>query len=307
MNGFHLPELIVESIIRDGIKNCQDDPTVIDNVFAQLTRAYATKKYGAAEITKIKAMIIKPLNVVFSYHELDANVPCFSIMIGEDSEDRKRAHLDDDYGQVETAITDPTELAALVRVDNITGAIYYPQSGKLSIPDSANLSQIYANMLFVDASDQKFPILGGISDVPGDKSVFIQKNMDQENINLTGICSIRSSLDYEIHQVRGVTSDVKLVIGCHSKDALTTKYLYLLLKYFILSRKHDLISRDFYLASYSGSDFTRDQEYQADKLYTRFLTVTGKVDDCWDSDQVVLIDNIEIDGTPVDLTITPIE
>ncbi len=297
MQGFILPELIIESIIRDGIENVRNDPTIIDSVFAQLTRAYNSRKYGETEITKIKALIAKEIAVVFSYHEVDAKPLCFSIMVGSDTEHKNRAHLDDHYEEMVENIVDEEELEDLHRVDNLEVLSFDALSGKVTVDDATDLSPVYKGMIYVDSDETEHIILGGIDNTIGNKSFFIQKLDEVDLSDTTGF--IKSSLDYKQYEVKGVTGDVQLVIGAHSKDSLTTKYLYILLKYFILSRKKDMIKRSFYLASYSGSDFHRDSEYSADSVKTRFLTVTGKVDDTWRSDQVVLIDNVVVNPIPI--------
>lgn len=298
MNGFNVPELIIESLIRDGIDNVRNDPKIIDDLFAQLTRNYNLRKYGAAEITKIKALVAKEIAVTFSYHEVDAKVPCFSIMIGSDTESAKRDHLGDYYAGETEEITDSEELQALRRVENLEIISYNELTGEVAVADSADLSEVYRNLIYVDSANNEFVITGGINNLPGQKTFFIQKQAEVDFSDNNGY--IKSSLDYKQFEVKGVTSDVQLILGVHSKDALTTKWLYVLLKYFILSRKKDMIKRGLYLAMFSGSDFNRDQEYVADHVFTRFLTISGKVDDTWRSDQVVLIDNIEIDAKPID-------
>lgn len=298
MQGFIQSELIIESVIRDGIDNIRNDPTIIDSVFAQLTRGYNNRKYGVTEINKIKELITKEIAVVYTYHQVDASVPCFSIMIGSDGENPRRAHLGDHYEEVTEQIADPVALAALHRVNNLQVTAYDSISGKVTVNPSTDLSVVYRYMIYVDSLGVEHAIISGISNEPGNKFFFIAKNSNVNFSNSTAF--IKSSLNYKQYEVKGVTGDVQLVIGAHSKDALTTKYLYILLKYFILSRKKDLISRGFYLAMYSGSDFNRDSQYVGDQVYTRFLTVSGKVDDTWRSDQVVLIDNVEIVATPVE-------
>lgn len=296
MNGFNLPELIVESIIRDGLINCKENPAIIDNVFAQLTRSYNSRKYGQTELNKIKNLLKKDIAVVYSYFEVDEKTPCFSIMIGADDEDAKRDHLGDDYGTVEEEIVDPAKLEALHRVEGVVISSYNAQSGQAKVDDSVDLSEIYKGMVYEDEEGREFFIVGGISNEPGNKFFTLDKALDE--LGTTGL--IKSSLDYEVTEVRGITSDVSLVIGVHSKDALTTKYLYILLKYFLLSRKKDMIKRGLYLPTMHGSDFNRDQQFVGDKIYTRFLTMKGKVDDTWRTDQVVLIDNIIVEGKPVE-------
>src|SRR5690606_33451140 len=190
----------------------------------------------------------------------------------------------DDYEELTEEIADPDELEALHRVENIQVLSYDELTGKVTVHDSTDLSPVYKGMIYVDSAGNEFTIEGGINNSSGDKSFFIQKQAEVDFSDNTGL--IKSSLDYKQFEVKGVTSDTQLIIGCHSKDALTTKYLYILLKYFIFSRKKDMIKRGFYLATYNGSDFNRDSAYVGDQVYTRFLTVSGKVDDTWRSDQV---------------------
>lgn len=295
--GFILPELIIESLIRDGIQNVNNDPTIIDSVFSQLTRAYNSRKYGVSEITKIKALLAKPIAVVYSYHEVDAKVPCFSIVVGSDTEDKGLARMGDYEAAFDTEITDETVLAGLIKVANVLPTGYDPISGCVKVGDGVDLSAAYRNCVFVDGSNAEHVLIAGIDNNPGEKAFFIAPN---STVDLINPGNIRSSLNYEEFEVRGVTGNVQLVIGCHAKDALTVKYLYILLKYFILSRKYDMIKRDMFLATYSGSDFNRDAAYIGDQVFTRFLTINAKVEDRWRSDQVVLIDQIIIEPVPID-------
>lgn len=294
--GFVLPELVIESVIRDGLLNVKATPTIIDSVFAQLGRVYNSEKY-TGEIAKIKTLMNTDIPVVFNYSEVDAKPMCYSIMIGEDSEDKKRAHLGDDYGTQETAITSQVALDALVVLANIIITAYDSISGKVTCHAATDLTAVYRYMILVDAASVEFQIIGAISNETDDKFFFVAPG---SVVDITDFSLIKSSNTTSISTLRGVTGDQKLVIGTHSKNALTTKYLYILLKYFILSRKDDLISRGFYVASYAGSDFNRDSDYVGDKVYTRFLTVSGKIDDVWKQELVALIDNVIITGTPIE-------
>lgn len=292
--GFILPELIFESIIRDGILNIRENPEILDSLFAQLLRTYNSRKYGQAEIDKIRDLLIKrDIAVCYSYNEIDEKSPCFSIMVGIDDEDRKRAHLDDHYEDKTEPITDPNELT---RVDPVVPLSWDIDTGILLVDDSTDLSTATKFMVFVDAADVEHEIKG-ISDEPGNKFLILPKR-DDVDVSDTGI--IRSTLDFTALEIKGVTSDDKLVIGCHSKDALLTKYMYVLLKYFVVSRKKDIILRGFYNISFSGSDFSRDSNFMGDRVTTRFLTVMGKIDDRWRSDQITLIDDVVIDAEPIE-------
>ena len=77
-------------------------------------------------------------------------------------------------------------------------------------------------------------------------------------------------------------------VGIHTKEQLLTKYLYHLTKYFILSAKLDLIRQNFIVATFRGSDFSREAAWQGDHVYTRFLNISGKTEDSWTNlDEIV--------------------
>lgn len=295
--SLHLPDLIVESIIRDGIEFLKQNPARVDDIFRSLTRIYANKKYGQAEIEKIKTLLnTKNIAIVHSFHAAQAQSPCYSIQLGTESEAKDRAHLSDFEDDVQVDL-EGEELVQYEKINPLTPDSYDPVSGKVMVPDSADMSLIHKGYIFVDADEIEHEILAGISNVDGNKFFFIGKNAD---VDLSGPGLIKSFISYSQHELRGDSSQVNMLVGVHSKDALLTKYLYIILKYIFKSRKNDLIKRGMINSSFQGSDFTRDLRYEGDMVYTRFFTLSGQVDDTWRSDDVELIDNVEIDATICD-------
>lgn len=291
--SFILPDLIIESVIRDGIANITKNPSIVDNIFASLNAPYNRRKYGTREIEKIKKLITEnQIKVVHSFNQINANVPCYSIQLGSDIEDRRLAHLEDFEADVRESLTDPSELADLTVLSNVAAISYDIRTGKVLIPDAFNLSVIYPGLIMVDASGNEFQVKPGVSNTTGNKFILLEKGLD--SVDLSSEIYFKSSLNYRQYEINSVMGDVQIMIGVHTKDALTTKYLYILLKYFLLSRKKDLIQRCFIVSTWNGSDFTRDFEYQGDMIYTRFLTASGKVEDSWRGDEVELVDQVQI-------------
>lgn len=291
--SFILPDLVIESTIRDGLADLYKNPDIIDNIFASLLEPYNRRKYGAQELEKLRTMVTKKqINVVHSFGEIGANVPCFSIQLGADTEAKNLARLEDFDSEEIITFTNPDDLAALVVINSFIAQSYDPASGQITVLDSVNVDLIHKNLIFVDGNGDEFTILSGQSNVDGSKFFTIEKNQTPD---LNDFCLIKSSLDYTQHEVNSVTSDENLLIGVHAKDALTAKYMYILLKFFMVSRKKDLIKRGFIASSFSGSDFTRNMEYQGDLVFNRFFTVTGKIEDSWKGDDVTLIDDISVE------------
>lgn len=299
--GFQLPELVVESVIRDGLANIKAKPALIDDVFSSLLRTYAMRKYGAAELSKLKTLIsTKEIGVVFSYHEIESNVPCFSIMVGSDGDAKSDASMGDYRDSKIETMTDEDELEGLIRVPSITVIGFDPMNGEVELDDSIDLvaAGVTQNNIISNADGDEYRI-SAIIKTPSKSAVLITHvdgftGFEGDEFETGEAAEIKSSLNFHKFEINGVHSEVNIVIGVHTKDALTTKYLYILLKYFMLSRKQDLIKRDLIVSSFSGSDFTRDQAYKADRIFTRFFTLTGKVEDTWKQSEVDLIENMVV-------------
>src|SRR6185436_5351187 len=141
---------------------------------------------------------------------------------------------------IQEDITDPDELEALIKVPDLIPTAYDEVTGKLSVDDSVDLSGVHAGYIYVDGDGNEFDVARGISDEEGNKFFFINRF---ETPNITDPGEIKSFLAYTQHEEKGDSSAVNILIGVHAKDALLTKYLYVILKYIMKSRKRDLIKR----------------------------------------------------------------
>jgi hypothetical protein len=290
--AFRLPDLICESIIRDGFANARRDDTIIDDVFGDLDKRFTRKKYGNKEIDKIKSIIEnQEVSIVHSYNLVNANLPCISIQLADDREKTEDAHMGDYVHLSATPYSSPEDLASIVVIPAFTPTSYDPTTGIVVVPDSVDLSTIHVNLLFQDNVSNQFPILGGINNTPGSK-MFITDT--QATIVLGAECEIVSAIDYNEYLVHGNIEHTQLILGIHTKEALLTKYLYTLVKYFMLSRKKDMTKRGLQLDTYSGSDFHRNVEYLGDVVYSRFFNLSGIVQHAWRQDKVQLIDNVQV-------------
>lgn len=292
--SFIMPDLVIEATIRDGLADLAKNPERINNIFESLLLPYNKRKYGSRELQRLRKMVEKEqINVVHSFGEVTTKVPCFSIQLGADTEAKNLARLGDFEEDKRETFTDPSDLQDLVVIDSFIAQSYDSNSGQVFVDDSVDLSDVHANLLFIDGSGTEFVIKSGVSNQAGNKFFTIDKNQTPD---INDFVTIKSSLDFEQFEINGVTSDINILVGVHSKNALTTKYMYILLKYFMLSRKRDMIKRCFIVSSHSGSDFTRNMEYQGDMVFTRFMTVTGKIEDSWRGDEVDLIDDIRVEA-----------
>ena len=289
--SFILPELVIESVIRDGIAGLVNNPQVIDDIFASLKEPYNARKYGERELNRIKNLLSKKeISVVHNLNDVEAKVPCYSIQLGMDAEKQNESALSDLSDEITEQMTDPDDLAALVKVPNVVPISYDVNSGQLNLTPGTDLSAVKKNHLYVDAAGTEHVIQVVVNDA-STPSIFLAKG---QVVDITDFGEIKSSLDFKKYEIRTIVSEEQIIVGCHSKDALTTKYLYILLKYFLNSRKNSLIKRCFVVSTFQGSDFTRAAQYTGDHVYHRFYTIRGRIDDSWKADEVDLIENVEV-------------
>lgn len=289
---FTLSDLIIESTIREGLQNIRNDLEIVDEVFEQLKTLPISPKYGEDEIAKIKNFITTtPISIVHSFHIVESNIPCISIQLLSASEYVDRSVLDDFADDVTRDMTQD-ELDEQIITSPVLILDYDVNSGIVEIEDATDLSEVHINHLLEDSDGNTFRIEGGVDDTPGQKQIIIQK---QAELNTTGPALIKTIFNKVQFEERTNTEKETLLIGIHTKESKLTKYLYTLLKYIIESRKLDLIRRNFKLATYEGSDFTRDMNYGSDVVFTRFLTVSGEIRNNWNADKVTPIDLIDLD------------
>jgi hypothetical protein len=289
---FILPDLIVESSLREGLANIRNDTSIVDDVFANLKTLPIWPKYGDKELNKIKKLLSKSeINIVHSFPADNTKMPCFSIQLLPSKENERRAVMDDFDNDVTTPM-DEEELAEQVIVSSVLIDSYDANSGIVYIDDSINLAQVHVNHILVDSNGEEFTILGGVNNDTGSKKFLIQK---QAELETSGPAVIKSSIDFKQYEVRTNVESCSILVGIHTKEPLQTKYLHTLVKYIIESRKKDFINRGFSQMTYEASDFTQNQEYASDFIYTRFLTISGTLENTWNSDKVTPIDNLEVE------------
>jgi hypothetical protein len=289
--SYYLPDLIVEGVLREAYGVLKRNPGLIDHIFRFMVKSRLVReKYGQKEIERIKQNIEKyDWSFVHSFNEVEGKTPAISIQLMAENE-AKEVQLEDFEKDARVPLR-PEELAALIVVPSVQPTAYNPLSGALAIPDDIDLTNVHRNLLFVDASGQVWPILGGINETPGQQQFLIAANVAPD---LTAPGLIKSAIDFKQITIRGNMTDVNLLLGVHTKDPLLTKYFYIILKYFLMVRKHVLIEEGFICSKFQGSEFTRNLKIEGDAVFNRFLTLSGKVEDSFRSDETQVFDSIDV-------------
>lgn len=280
--GFKLPDLILESVLRDGFQLLRKTPEHIETILKSLKAPHLEKKYGQTEINKLKTFFSeKEVAVVHSFSEVNAYDLSVSIQLTADVEMENRTGLSDYAGKVTEQLgenqfsgLEPITEQSLVISDNIVPSGFNTNTGALNVM-SGDLSKAVTGLQYNDASGVNHEIQG----VDPDNSVIYL--LEGATVDITNFGQIKSAIESRDFEVKYTREKQSLLLGVHAKNRLTALYLYIIVKYILNAKRKDIHKRGLELPTYTGSDFTRDLSHLADIVHTRFLTVTGQLCETW--------------------------
>lgn len=265
--GIILTDYVVESVIRDGLKDLRDRPALIDDLFSTLLDPHLVVDYGEQVLNQIKEYVIgNKIYVVQSYNLTGAKFPCYSINLDQCVESDKEAFFQD-YGSSST-----TPITPAIVVNAFAANSYDPVTGVVSVPDIVDLSTVTPLNFLVDGIGTNYQIVGGVSNVTGSKQFNIGKGLGTPP-DLSGTVEIWSSVSVQIQETGIVPFRERLMIGVYAQnDPNVCKWMYYLLMYFLHQRKASLEARDVQLSSITASDFSRMEDLP-EHIYARYVSL----------------------------------
>jgi hypothetical protein len=293
--SYPIPEIIIESIIRDGFKMFRETPdAIIKDVFGFLLDDAIYDKYGDSELKKIKKVFgKKQVPIHHATHLAAAQELAVSIEFLSDAPQQE--FLDDFIGQEDEDETAEI-IATSISIDN-----YDSLSGVLYIEDASDISAVAKNEILVDIDGDEFTIFGVLNET-GNKQIHISPLSE---INISGLASVKSPIDYKLSHVRGRNQHITCMIVAHAKDPLTCKYLYSLIKYFLDYKGLELAQLGIINASYKGMNYQQDPNYAGDFSYMKALQLDGMIEENWSTDLSKIPYKLEVQlNVPKDVVTT---
>jgi hypothetical protein len=285
-----MTELVLETILRDGLGEIKSNPNILDDIFGRLKEAHFLNQYGQNKIDEIKTFFTnnrKQIKIVHAWSQVPSHIPCFSIQLLNADEEESIQNLGNDYLEVENP-KEPEVILATVQP-----TAFDVVSGKLTIDPGVDLSTVCAGMLFKDSNDITFEIKAPISNMSGNKYITLVNNGNTPELTLPG--QVISSIDFTRYDRRMVRLREKIMIGVHaSNDIHLTKFLYYILIWILKSRQEAMITRGLTLDRGTGRVFDRDDEYQGENIYTRYLEITCISDFIWNQADVKVFDCFDL-------------
>lgn len=283
--SFIMPELVVESILRDGFGIIKDsltgDKDVVTDIFGDFKSDHLARYYGDSEINKIKELVRRPIQIIHGYPVTDIKPPLIAINLLSTAEVEPYSSFDDFKEESDETI-EGIEIISEFDADgynSATGMI----SCNFADPD---LSAVRTNQIFVDGDGNEFKILGGITNDEDEKHFFIERN---KIVNIENV-KIISGLRKERTVVRAIRTSENILLSISSEQALITKYITTFVEYILNSSKEEMIRRGLEISSFDVSDFSR-AEMLPENLFTRFITLRAKfVEHSWNAENATIID-----------------
>ncbi len=96
--SFVMPEVVVQRVLQEGIKNLRNNSTAFDDIFATFLCDEMNAAYGQGYVDTIKKWFNETkIPVVQAWSLNPERIPCYSIHLASETEDEQKAAIGDDF------------------------------------------------------------------------------------------------------------------------------------------------------------------------------------------------------------------
>lgn len=201
--------------------------------------------------------------------------PCVTIMLKQSYEDKNLST----FGDISTESLEytPSEIDKPINyIIPPTSFTYDPITGIVEIPENDLYRYISPKMLAVNPENGEAYV---IIDKAGENGFQIESGLE---LNFDKIAIAPQYLTYKARMER-IVSQEQYSIGCHAHgDPAQLNFLFALVKYALLRYREGLFENyNFDLGTISSTDMIENDAFGADNVYSRFITLSGQVEEYW--------------------------
>jgi hypothetical protein len=290
-------DVFFRRIIELTLQDIKKEPWLVDDILSDfINDPMLSGMYGQKEIENAKKWLKENEISVFLPHRMDMEkMPCVTISIGSNSEDKSLARLADQTPCVDTYDASDIGRAIPYIVKPFSYISYDQITGYFEIPPEVDLTIINPGMVVID------PKTGG---------GWAVTNKDANGIYIvegTVITATEVGIlpQYRIYKARReiATFQERISIGCHVHgDPHSLLWLYSIMMYGLLRYREGVLeSRNFQLSNIETSDMIRNDAFQSigENVYSRFITITGQVENTWVKAPKRILESINIVNSPL--------
>lgn len=285
--GIHQSDVIIRSALTAAIADLRANPWLLDYVFASLPQDTLTwKEYGEKSVQQAKQWFLRtniPVKVVPVLNEL--TVPCVTISLISSSEVTQESTIGDVHSESSEQTTSPwpalTPTFAPVSYNQSTGIMVVP-----TLPED-----IYPapGMYLVDKVGRYHEVLEVLDSTtlkiqPGTVADFRETVLKSGRAGF--VANIESSSFRETYRV-----------GIHvGGDPAPLVWLHSIVTFILMRYKEALLeARGFERSTHSSSDFQRDNQFETELVFSRYIELTGYVRQYWPKAIASPIDAVVMD------------
>lgn len=270
--GIFQGDVIIRTAIVAAIADIRSNPWLVDHAFATLPKDELTAgDYGERTVARAKEWFLKtdlPVSLVPRIDE--GRWPRITISMAESSE-TENTLSDQAFEAVEYLNTDWPAISKV-----FTPTAYIPQSGRIQIPSIVyNSLKIAPGMSIVDAVGNPYLI----TRVDNDEYIYIKENT---------IVDLRGAVIKPVRPSWGVNMESASFretyhIGVHvGSEPVYLQWAHTIVVFALMRYRQALLeARGFERSYINSSDFARNEQFESELVFSRYITLQGVVRNYW--------------------------
>jgi hypothetical protein len=272
-------DVVIKTAIELAIEDIKKNDWLIDDIFSDfIDNPILKQKYGQKEIERAREFILNNKINFYMKHRIDSeDFPAITISMGNSDEDKSLATLGDNSICVEDLSPDDIGKPIQFIVKPFQVVNYDEVSGIVEVPENLEGFQyVGAGMVAIDPETGNGYIIDGLID----DTKFKIAAGSVLNVNELAIIP-----QYQMYRARRerITNQEQYNIGCHAHgDPSTLLFLFYLTKYALLRYREGLFEyNNFQLGTLQCTDMIKNEAFQADNVYSRFIILAGQTEEDW--------------------------
>lgn len=288
--GIVQSDLLIRHAIIEGIRQLRANPWLLDYIWSWQKYDSLTKnKYGQKEIDQAKKWFLSTEIPVFLYG-LQENIQSPSVTIQLSNAEPEHVTLGDIHYTPSIEVDHPTEQWPPLTAP--LNPVYDNSAGKIVLPEDPGII-IVPGLKMVLSNGTAYEI----QKVDSNTVFYIEEGLVVDLKDSV----IKSNSAKVLLPLESMMYKETYIIGCHvNTEPAHLLYLYSIIAFVLLWGKEELLeARGFAKSFFNASDFGKNEAFQVENMWARYINLTGTVQHIWPKQFVGKIDGIEISALKV--------
>lgn len=270
VSGIFQSDILIRHALLEGIRQLRANPWLLNSVTLGLTQDPLTKDvYGKKDVDALTAWFRKTnIAVYIAANYQDVQLPSVTIALISSSE------AENTTGDIHYTTEEDIEAGEWPDLTAKFTPDYDSNTGTVLVPNHLG-ANIFPGMNLIDATGTAYEIY----EVPDTSTLKIDPN---HQLDLNG-CTVRSGSPTQIQTLESATFNETYSIGVHvGGEPIQLVYLHSIITFILLWGRQTLLEgRGFQRATFSSSDFAKNEGLGPEGAFSRYISVSGSVMNTW--------------------------